>query len=132
MNLTEEMQKYRAPLVESLKDECDKMDKSIKKTDKDFINPKTAFKKKKGPFAKKEVKENTEIPDSAYLAGWNDALGKISDLVKNDSEIQVDWLLSMIEKAKKEGPSTNSAESDAGWQLEYNRTTNPDSDRERW
>ena len=91
MNLTEEMKKYRAPLVESLEDECNKMDKFIKKTDKDFINPKTAFKKKKkGPFAKKEVKE--EINDGPsqlddFSEGWNAGL----DALLDESADAADW-----------------------------------------
>lgn len=105
MAIAEELKKYKAVLTEStnseVEDKISNFEKEIKKTESDYLNPKTAFRKNSplGKFKKKPVKEDrdtqpeegwdfdsdkVEEPNQTddyndYNAGWNDALDAISD-----------------------------------------------------
>ena len=82
-----------------VEDKISNFEKEIKKTEKDFINPKTAFRKNSplGKLKKKPVKEDrgtgqnsssTNVANSNqpgnYNAGWNAALQALNTLISTD------------------------------------------------
>ena len=102
MNLTEEISKYRAVINEAktAKDHekvLSNFEKEIAKTEREYLHPKTAFKKKK-----KTVKEDRfdDYADYAgwdvdsdktnseeYMVGWNSALIAVENEIVNNFEI---------------------------------------------
>lgn len=79
MNLTEEIQKHKAIIMEaettdSLNAKLSEFEKEIKKTEREYLNPKTVFKK----FKKKKVEVKEEKED------FRDTIGRLKDKSKRD------------------------------------------------